>query len=123
VSTARTQVNAPVAKVAAQADRKAPASGTFASDSLAKGYDPNWAPPGVVPVLLIALVVFVVVRPNLLRKIFVGVELPKLDLSEFRAANVEEEKEFASSPPPRWNVAEPVRSAPPPGPVVFGRRK
>jgi Zn-dependent protease with chaperone function len=122
-STAPAQVNAPAAKVVAQAEPNVPAGGTFTSGSLSKGYDPNWTPPSVVPVLLIALVVFVIVRPGLLRKIFGGVELPKIDLSEFRSANVAEEKEFASSPPPRWNVAEPVRSAPPPGPVVFGRRK
>jgi heat shock protein HtpX len=124
VATAQTGAPATGAP-AAQAERKAPA-GTFTSQSLAAGNSP--LPQGdpqssVIRVLLIAFVVFVVVRPGLLRKIFGVVEPLKIDLSEFRSANVEEEKEFVPSPPPRWNVAEPVRSAPPSGPVVFGRRK
>jgi heat shock protein HtpX len=120
---AQAQANAPAAKIVAQAERKAPAIGTFTSNSLSKGYDPDWAPPSVVPVLLIAFVVFVVVRPGLLRKLFGVVEPDKIDLSEFRSANADTAEEFATRTPPKWNVAEPVRHAPPPGPVSFGRRK
>ena len=46
-ASAQAQPGAPTAKVVAQAERKAPASGTFTSNSLSKGDDPDWAPPGI----------------------------------------------------------------------------
>lgn len=122
-ATAPAQGSAPAAKVAAQSERKAPASGTFASESLAKGYDPNWAPPSVVPVLLIAFIILAVTRPGLLRKLFGVVEPLKTDLSKFREFDADEAEKFAARPQPNWNAAEPVRHAPPPVPVTFGRRK
>lgn len=121
--TAPAQVNTPIAKVVAQAERKAPAGGTFASDSLAKGYDPNWAPPSVVPILLIAFIILAVTRPGLLRKLFGVVEPLKTDLDEFRKFDVPEAEKSSARPQPKWNAAEPVRHAPPPVPVTFGRRK
>jgi heat shock protein HtpX len=115
------QAGAPTAKVGAQAERKAPASGTFTSSSLSKGYDPAWTPPSVVPVLLIAFIVMAVLRPGLLRSLFGVVEPLKTDPGTSRFADVEDEKEFATSPPPTWNAAQPVRSAPPPVPVTRAR--
>jgi Zn-dependent protease with chaperone function len=120
---AQAQVNAPAAKVVAQAERRAPASGTFTSNSLSKGEVEPWAPPSVVPVLLIAFGIMVVVRPGLLRKILGVFEPHKIDLSEFRSADADEANKSATRTQPKWNVAEPVRHAPPPAPVSFGRRK
>jgi heat shock protein HtpX len=120
---AQAEVNAPAAKVVAQAERRAPASGTFTSNSLSKGEVEPWAPPSVVPVLLIAFGIMVVVRPGLLRKILGVFEPHKIDLSEFRSADADEANKSATRTQPTWNVAEPVRHAPPPAPVSFGRRK
>ena len=122
-ATAQAPVDAPPAKVVAQAERKAPASGTFTSNASSKGHDPDWAPPSVVPVLLIAFIIFAVARPGFLRKLFGGVEPPKTDLSKFREFDSDEAERFATQPQSTWNVAPPPRSAPPPGPVSFGRRK
>jgi hypothetical protein len=122
-ATAQAPVNAPAAKVVAQAERKAPASGTFTTNSLSKGHDPDWAPPSVVPVLLIAFIIIVVTRPGLLRKLLGAIEPLKTDRSKFREFDTDVAEKFAAHPPPNWNVPPPPRSAPPPGPVSFGRRK
>ena len=115
--------NAPAAKVVAQAERKAPAGGAFTSDSLAKGYEPNWAPPSLVPIMLIAFIIIGVTRPGLLRKLFGVVEPLKTEPDRFRECDIEEAEKFAARPQPNWTAAEPVRHAPPPVPVTFGRRK
>jgi Zn-dependent protease with chaperone function len=121
---AQAQVGTPAANVVvAQAERKAPASGTFTSDSLSKGYDPDWQPPSVLKVLLIAFGIMLVTRPGLLRKILGVFETPTTDLSEFRKFDADEANKSAASAQPNWSAAEPVRHAPPPGPVSFGRRK
>ena len=91
--------------------------------SLAKGYDPNWAPPSVVPILLIAFIIIAVTRPGLLRKLFGVVEPIETDLSKFREFDADEAGKFAARPQTNWNAAEPVRHAPPPVSVTFGRRK
>lgn len=120
------QVGAPAANVAAAGERKAAPFGTFGSSG-SNDYDPNWQPPNAGMVLLIALGIFLVSRPALLRKVVAGLtgafETPKVDLSEFRKFDADAAN--ASAPPvqPTWNMAEPVRHAPPPGPVTFGRRK
>jgi len=121
-ATAQAPVDAPAAKVFAQAERKAPASGTFAGNASSKGHDPDWAPPSVVPVLLIAFIIFAVARPGFLRKLIGVVEPLKTGLSKFREFDTDDVEKFAAHPPPNWNVPPPPRRAPPPGPV-FGRRK
>jgi heat shock protein HtpX len=117
------QVGAPAANVVVPAERTAPASGTFNSGSVAQGYDPDWHPPNILKVLLIAFGITLVTRPSLLRKILGFFETPTTDLSEFRKSDADEADKSAAHPQPKWNAAEPVRHAPPPGPVVFGRRK
>jgi heat shock protein HtpX len=117
------QVGAPVANVVVPAERTAPASGTFNSGSVAQGYDPDWQPPNILKVLLIAFGIMLVTRPGLLRKILGFFETPTIDLSEFRKFDADEADKSAAHPQPKWNAAEPARHAPPPGPVSFGRRK
>jgi heat shock protein HtpX len=120
---AQTQVGASAANATEQTERKAPASGTFASNSLSKGYDPDWQPPNVLKVLLIAFGIMLVTRPGLLRKILGVFETPTTDLSEFRKFDADAANKSATPSQPTWTVAEPVRHAPPPVPVSFGRRK
>ncbi len=126
--------NAPIAaQVATPAQSKVAPGEIFssrspeASNGSSRSYDPNWTPPSVVPVLLMAFVIMAVLRPGFLRKIFGGVKPATTDLSKFREFDADEVDKPATHTPPKWNVAEPVRHAPPPmpppGPVVFGRRK
>jgi hypothetical protein len=63
------QVGAPEANVVAQAERKAPASGTFTGSSVSNGDDPDWALPNILKVLLIAFGIMLFTKPDLLRKI------------------------------------------------------
>jgi len=116
-------VGAPTANVVVPAERTAPASGTFNSSSVAQGYDPDWQPPNILKVLLIAFGITLVTRPGLLRKILGFFETPTTDLSEFRTFDADEADKSTTRPQPTWNAAESVRHAPPPGPVSFGRRK
>jgi heat shock protein HtpX len=116
------QVGAPTANLAVPPERTAPASGTFTSNSLSKGDDPDGAPPAIFRVLMLAFVIVAVVRPSLLRKLFGAIEPRKTDLSKFREFHTDEAEKLAAHPPPNWNVPPPPRSAPP-GPVSFGRRK
>jgi Zn-dependent protease with chaperone function len=120
---AQAQANAPAAKFVALTERKAPASGTFTSNSLPNGDDPDWAPPGIFRVLMLAFVIVAVTRPSLLRKLFGAIEPLKTEHSKFREFDTDEAEKFAAHPPPNWNVPPPPRSAPPQGPVSFGRRK
>jgi heat shock protein HtpX len=118
----QTQVGAP-ANMNAQAERKAPASGTFTGRSVSNDDDPDWAPPNILKVLLIAFGIMLFTKPDLLRKILGSFETPTTDLSEFRKFDADEANKSATPAQPTWNMAEPVRHAPPPGPVSFGRRK
>jgi hypothetical protein len=121
------QAGAPATNVAVPAERTAPASGTFNSNSGANGYDPDWQPPNILKVLAFAFVIMLFTRPGLARKIFARLsgtfETPTTDLSEFRKFDADAADKSATPVPPTWNMAEPVRHAPPPGPVSFGRRK
>jgi heat shock protein HtpX len=119
---AQAQANAPAAKVVAQAERKAPASGALTRISSSKGDDPDWAPPGIFRVLMLAFAIVAVTRPSLLRKLFGAIEPLKTDLSKFGEFDTDEAEKVAAHPPPNWNVPPPPRSAPPAGRVNFGRR-
>jgi len=89
---------------------------------LSNGYDPDWAPPNILKVLLIAFGIMLFTRPDLLRKILGSFETPTTDLSEFRKFDADA-ADKSPPPQPTRHAAEPVRHAPPPGPVSFGRRK
>lgn len=117
------QVGAPAVNVVAPAERTAPASGTFNSGSVAQVYDPDWQPPNILKVLLMAFGIMLVTRPGLLRKILGSFETPTTDLSEFRKFDADEADKSATRTQPTWNAAESVRHAPPSGPATFGRRK
>ena len=89
------------------------------SDSLAKSRSMTLSQ---TQVLLIAFGIMLFTRPGLFRKILGVFETPTTDLSEFRKFDADA-TDKSSPPQPTWHAAEPVRHAPPPVPVSFGRRK